>query len=194
VKGMVLVIFTEARYDRMVGKVGTDYYLGLHVDIVGYVPKSYEGFVSRMFSVVKDIDWGCIECVYLSRMLKELSSDKKFLAQENDVAFFVDKGHVFTIEKVNYERFPKLHHYIVFGRGLHTPYSFDIFVDFLPDIESYTKMYLDNKWITENIEKASKLTKDNMIHYGFAPFFLLEDTTLSTLKTLLEKYVTVEFP
>jgi hypothetical protein len=171
----------------------------LDIDVAGYMPSSYQdvmSFISRMFSI-KDTDWISAERPYLAIMLSELSRDKKFLAQENGVAFFVDKDrphrHVFTIEKNKCVQCPETQRYTILGRGYYTHFIYTIFLSFTLDAKDLTAIYFDNTWIINNLEKATKLAVDNTMHYGVVPI-IIEGTTLYTLKKLLEKYVAIEFP
>jgi len=160
----------------------------------------------------------------LAYMLDELSREKKFLAVtpedthydeiktdaypteiSPEVAFFVDRGspyrHVFTIQKKTYERHPEVHGYIILGRGFNTDILYNIYVYFLPDAESLANTY-NTEWIAgELLEKADKLAKDNSIHYGIQQYSQHEveegddeAINLDTLKDLLQKFVTVDFP
>ncbi|MCI4407758.1 MAG: hypothetical protein JHC26_01610 [Thermofilum sp.] len=190
---MVLIILREAIYDDLYSNSDAFYHLVMSIDVAGFVPRNEEEamkFVSGIFNAI-DTDWISTERPYLTIMLKELSRDKKFLAKENNIAFFVDKGHVFTVEKNDTTQYLS---YTILGRGFSTHFIYTIFIKFVPNAEHLPMLYFENAWLMNNLEKADKLAKDNKLHYGFDPFLLIEGTTLYTLKKLLEKYVPIEFP
>ncbi|WP_287911822.1 hypothetical protein [Thermofilum sp.] len=193
---MVLVILRDSIYDELYSNSDAFYHLVLSIDVAGYVPKSYEdvmGFVSRIFNVV-DTDWISTERPYLTIMLKELSNNKEFLAYKNNIAFFTDKNHIFTIEKNKCEYCPNVQRYTILGRGFSTHFIYSIFLSFTHDAKKLSEIYFDDAWIMNNLDKANKLAKDDGLHYAVVPALLIEGTTLYSLKKLLEKYVPIEFP
>jgi len=190
---MVLVILREAIYDELFSNSDAFYHLILNIDVAGYVPRNEEevmNFVSGLFNTI-DTDWISTERPYLTIMLKELSNNKEFLAYKNNIAFFVNKGHVFTLEKNDSSKYLS---YTILGRGFSTHFIYTIFIKFVPDAEHLPGLYFENVWLVNNLEKAGKLAKDSKLHFGFVPDLLIEGTTLYSLKKLLEKYVPIEFP